>query len=795
MTRPVFFSVGGKQDTAFAGEVKRLLPDKLVYLYTKTGEEGVAFRPEIEAEIQGCRVFVAFWSEDYLASEHACRELALFKRLTESDPTKDRDLLIVPREEEKPNIQLQWTNPITQKTDEFVLGKWRNDRSLAPGADAHKVAEHVRRKVEKAKLISTALVPRGHIVDAIKATISRSDYKVREFLFVAGLEGDGRRTAVRQYMLAAFPSKTERQVSFDSAEGPEDLLPRLMDSASMTTQAREEILKAIASQSTTCTKEIRKIIHSGRESNSYYVITVDRYSAIDAPGIPHWVQEVFNVFADGNAPLVFFVTSNAVTDQLLQHYPNAGRVRIAGLDEHEIAELTHKLSLEDPRPNRWTNESKVLVANVAGSSPSLCKTIMLSMASEPNLDFLQQIAHREDDTFASRMAALLAHLVDRFKNRKNDLLALRVIEKLGIVSKQALDEILQPVLGENSYDLYQLREYGLVEQLADGIYRIPPLLQRRLGNALWGALRHEKLDELFAQFAKRMLITSDEYGAVYASNRVASAVRTGNAIPPELNHYLTLATLFKAGLERYSNKEFLLSHQILKRAMTRMQDSAAIDLTTQIEVARYSGLASARARDQDGVDQACSFLEASLAKSKRANQASAMALFIRGFQARLAKNWKDAVHCFQNALYKLQDTPHAERQRGAIYTELSATYLRMTPPKLTEALEMAEKAYAQKDVTHTLNAYIHALVLYVFRGGQFRGHESIQPEIRNIEVLLNLLDTRSKENHQDFHVDRRREYQHEYDAWAIQYTHQSAHKTSVAIKPPLVISQIEPEYP
>lgn len=795
MKRPVFFSVGGKQDAAFADDVKRHLPDQLVYLYTKTGEEGVPFRPEIEAAIQGCRLFVAFWSEDYLASEHARSELAYFKRLTESDPGKERDLLIVPRELEKPDIQSKWTNPITQKKEEFIFGKWRNDRALETGADAQKVAEHVRRKLEKAKLISPVLIVRGHIIDAIKATISRADYKVREFLFVAGLEGDGRRTAVRQYMLAAYPNKTERQVSFDSAEGPEDLLLRLMDAASMTTQTREQILGAIASGSTNQTKEIRKIIHSGRESNSYYVISVDRFSAIDTPGIPHWVPEVFNVFKDGNAPLIFFVTSNIVTDQLLTHYPNAGRVRIAGLDEHEIAELTHKLSLEDPNPNRWTKESKKLVAEASGSSPSLCKIIMLSMASELNLDSLVQIAHREEATFASRMTALLAHLVGRFKDRKNDLMALRVIEKLGVVSKQALNEILQPILGESSYDLYQLREYGLIEQLADGIYRIPPLLQRRLGDALWGALRHENLDKLFAQFAKRMLITSDEYGAVYASNRVAIAVRTGTAIPPELNHYLTLATLFKAGLERYSNKEFSLSHQILKRAMERMLISAAIDQTTQIEVARYSGLASARKRDQDGVNHACNFLEVTLSKSKRAKQANAMASFIRGFQSRLSGDWNDAASDFRDALYKLHDVPHAERQRGAIYTELSATYLRMKPPKLSEALEMAKNAYEQKDVTHTLNAYVHALVLYVFRSGQFQDQGSAQHEINAIKALLIKLQERSKENGQDFYVDRQREYQHEYGAWVWQHTPRSQSMTATRMDLPQPIELIEPEYP
>ena len=287
MIKPVFFSVGGKPDAEFARTVKKFLPDQLVYLYTTTGEEGVPFQPEIEAQIQGCRLFVVFWSGDYLVSEHACRELAFFRKTNENDPSKDRALLIVPRERGGPDIQSKWTNPITQKADEFVFGSWRSERALDIGSDAAKIAEHVKRKLEKAKVISSVLISRGHVVDSIKFGLAQPDFKQREFIFVSGLEGDGRRTAIRQFMLASYPNKTERQVSFDSAEASEDLLLRLMDSASMVSSDRDQVLKSIGNGSATTTKEIRKIIHNGRTNNSYYIISVDRFSGIDAPGLPH----------------------------------------------------------------------------------------------------------------------------------------------------------------------------------------------------------------------------------------------------------------------------------------------------------------------------------------------------------------------------------------------------------------------------------------------------------------------------------------------------------------------------
>src|SRR5688572_16774266 len=94
MTRPVFFSVGGRRDTAFASSVKDLLPDAMVYLYTRTGEEGVDFRPEVEREIQAARLFVVFWSEDYLKSEACRHELALARRLAETVDRHKRVLIV-----------------------------------------------------------------------------------------------------------------------------------------------------------------------------------------------------------------------------------------------------------------------------------------------------------------------------------------------------------------------------------------------------------------------------------------------------------------------------------------------------------------------------------------------------------------------------------------------------------------------------------------------------------------------------------------------------------------------------
>lgn len=675
MRTPVFLSVGGKRDVAFAKRVHEHLGDALAYHYQVTGEENIEFRSEIEAKINECDVFVVFWSDDYLQSEHACNELAYFRKLVETGPSLNKQLIVVPRDANGPDIQSKWINPITQKSDEFILARWRNERAVDVNADENHVAQLIKRKLQHLLVLSDVLIPRGWLTDQFKHEIARPDYLARELIFVTGHEGDGRRTSLRQYMLQSYPHRVERPVTLDSVDGPEDLLIHLMEVAALTAHARAAIFQSIEDATSTTIKEIRKLLHTARDNKSFYTIAIDRFVAVDTVTIPTWLSDVLAVFANGNAPLVFVVTSSPVTDGLLAHYPHAGRVRVPGLEEGEMNELVHRLALEDPSPARWTAQKKQSVAVTSGSSPAMCKSVMRSMASEQTLDFVDQIAKRAETDFGQALGALMAHWVRYYADKRSDVLALRVIEKLGVTSKDVLDEILLPVTEVHGpIDLYTMRDQGLVEQLSDGIYRIPPLVQRRLGDALWGSVNDGELNSLFNAFSKKILIAKSEFGAIYASNAAVVAARTGSPnIAPQYEQYLTLAMLFKTGLERYSNKEWTLAHRTLQRSMARLiNTTTTVDVTTQIEIARFAGLAAARCSKDQEVENSCVFLETQFAKSKRARSASAMAKFVRGFRNRVGRHWPVAIKDFEEALQLLENERYVERQRAAIYTELAS---------------------------------------------------------------------------------------------------------------------------
>lgn len=772
-SRPVFLSVGGQADASYALEVHRLLGEGLAYHYQATGKENERIQNEINSQIDSCKIFVVFWSDEYLKSEHACNELAYFRKLDESSNNQaERVLVVIPRIADQPNIQSKWINPITQKADEFALGKWRHIRAIDPNSDAARIAEIVKRRLASMQVINDVLIPRGWLVDQVKAAISLPNFQARELVFITGLEGDGRRTALRQYMVQTYGYRVERAVALESIDGPKDLLVQLMESASMPAKAREDILKSVSSRDTTAIKEVRKLLHEARDRKTYYVIAIDRSIGVDIDMLPFWLSDVTKTFNIGGAPLIFIVTSKPITDGLLIHYPNAGRVRVPGLEMTEMLELVHRLASEDPNPTRWSAGKKQLVADAAGSSPSLGKSIMRSMAVEPNLDFVDQIAKRAEERFGEGLAALMTHWVRFYANKRSDLFAVRVIEKLGVASKEALDEILATVIDQyGPYDLYTLRDQGLVEQLSDGIYRIPPLVQRRLGDALWRKVPASEIDALFDRFAKQLEVAKTEYGAIYARNAASLAVRSRVAkFAPEYERYLTMAMLFKTGIERYRNKAYREAHAVLQRAMARLkQGSEIVDLATQIEVARYAGLSAVRVKNFVAMGFSCSFLREDFKSTKRAKSASAMAIFIEGLQKRIESDYGEAIYKFEKALYELESEPFTHHQRAAIYTELVLCYLRTSPTQYQKALDMGKAAYANNDVNHTLNIYIKALIAFILESGQYTTPNELKEPINKLEELLDRLEVRCTENGQDFYIDRMKEYRKAHMYWESKY--------------------------
>lgn len=754
MKKSVFFSVGGAEDLHLAEAVKKLLPDNIIYLYTKTGEEATSINSEIDKAINSCKIFVVFWSEDYLKSIHCQIELAKFKKICNTNKDQERDIIILPCKTEHPNIQSKWKNPITQ-LDEFVFGQWRDNRAIEAAPDAARVKEVILKKLNQLQPTTEILIPRGQLIDQLYQASLADEINSREVIFVTGHDGHGRRTLITQFMRGTYGEKVERRVTLDVMQGPEDLVIALMEAKGVPKSVREETLEKLNQGALSATKIAREILHAGRDDNSYYIISFDRNTGLDLFHVPDWVYSILSVFQKGNAPLIFIVAASGAVNESASRLPQSTKITVPSLEDKEIERLVHLLALRDILPERWTSESKRYVAQASGHNPSLCKMIMRTAVTENSLDFLQEIAERATNSFAQGLSAAINYCTNKYKNKAGVLTALAVVEKIGLTSNRALNEILAPLLNGEEIDIYQLREDGLVEQLSDGLLRIPPLIQRRLGSSLWGSIDNSEIDRLFQSFSSKFLISHDDYGPIYSSNIVSVASRSGKAIPAALDKYVTTATLFKAGLDSYSEKNFKQAHSILLRAFERLKGESSLDLSTQLEVARYTGLACARQNDEHNLNQVYSFLFQRFEGSKKKKQANGMIHFIRGFYARRNNVWQTAINELNAALSTLKDISHTQRQRAAIFTELSYVYMEKTIPDYEQAKAYSERAHHEIDVTHTLNAYIKARILHSFREVNWHSESDREREIDAIKMLIDDLASRLKGTNFSFHTERR----------------------------------------
>ncbi|WP_143328088.1 hypothetical protein [Caballeronia pedi] len=396
-----------------------------------------------------------------------------------------------------------------------------------------------------------------------------------------------------------------------------------------------------------------------------------------------------------------------------------------------------------------------VVERVSGSSPALCQLIMRRAAFEPTLDFLEEMARQEEERFAANMTALLGHIIKGYQGSEVDLLALRVIEKLGVASKAALDDIL-PSTVWGQYDLFGMLRLGIVERLADDLLRIPPLLQRRLGYVLLNTEIDPKVDTLIAEFGRNIVVVHDHYGPIYFSNKAAAAVRSGDVDNETLTRYVTLSMLFRVGLDRYTEEDYDRAYSVLSRAMDRLDQQSSIEPAAAVEITRYFGLAAARVGMATQVQRACAFLEGARFVGNKAKQGQAMAAFLRGFELRIKGDYEKALGHFQDADHLLKGAKGADRQHGAILTEISRTLLRVRPPKYDESVRAAERAYAAKDAAHNLSGLIKARIERL-SSGRFTQEPVFVQEVEEIRALIRQLGAISRRVSSEFDLVREAE--------------------------------------
>ncbi|NTJ36300.1 hypothetical protein G6K86_32370 [Agrobacterium rhizogenes] len=232
--------------------------------------------------------------------------------------------------------------------------------------------------------------------------------------------------------------------------------------------------------------------------------------------------------------------------------------------------------------------------------------------------------------------------------------------------------------------LGKLLTLGLVEQTQDDLYRLSPLLSRRLSTLLTTRDLINWHREAIHRFIEVPLNISDgEDGYLRVETRIRAELYAGKSkISSELRQYVSQAHFFQIGVRLYTARRYGDAFRLLEVAF---QNRAVFDLQASIEIARYYCLAAIRLHNREpAIDSTLLFL-------RSRHQGQSMASFLEGEKLRHEGQFDESLVHFEKAQKSAKINKERYREERIIRPYLDSI-LRSRWPNLPKAKELADRS-------------------------------------------------------------------------------------------------------
>ena len=390
-------------------------------------------------------------------------------------------------------------------------------------------------------------------------------------------------------------------------------------------------------------------------------------------------------------------------------------VHVPLLEDTETNKLVRMLvSATDPDWRRWTDANFETVERAVGSTPALIEAIVTAAAFEKTIDFLDKLIPRHVDRFAESISTYLAYVMDEMAEGKaTNLVILRLVNALGVVTFDALQEMTKHIDSAIGDNVYAMRRQGLLEQMEDGVYRIPPLLRDRLNVYLIGEETVTAATEALRRFANMtMTVGSEDQGQIFLYNKVRAKLSAN--VPTTLHEglFVSAAMLFREGDASYKSRRYPIAFDLYKRAFSKVRQLR--DIVAEIEVARYLGLCAARLDRKPEIAAATGYLRQVTAKGMQ-DRAKGIAEYIDGFHARLDDDYPRAERHFRSGIKLMPETGMTVKGRSILMSELARVLVKIEPPQYADAVAWARAAVDVDYTVQNLNWLIHVLTQQTYR--------------------------------------------------------------------------------
>lgn len=716
MNRPIFFSVCGT-NVAVAHRAQQEFSSDRIHLYSDNGKQGADFPMEIERELAECQCFVIFWSSDYIAEDHPWtrRELALASKRKYEGALR-HDLII--RLDETP-LESLVLNPLTGRKEDLLKPFRDTTRANDFPFDSAVLIQQLSEKLGILDRRALPIFPRYGLEQQLLQAMEISGQWASKspVVFVSGLEGSGRSTLINSVMGSAFRHLTRHTMSMDNISTPDELLFLIhRDVVGRSSLDVETLAQSLTVKPDSVSTELVKALGLVAQQNKYLVIKINSLVR-DVGSVPFWVGTCLQTIQPLRSPVLFFTVRQAPRDVVLNMIPHSKSVHVPLLEDTEAKELTRMLvSAIDPDWRRWSDANFETVERAVGSSPALIEAIVTAATFEKTLDFLDKLIPRHAERFAESISTYLAYVMEEMiKGKATNFVILSLVDALGVVTFNALQEMTKHIdtaIGDN---VYTMRRQGLLEQMEDGIYRIPPLLRNRLNAYLIGKETVAATTEALRRFANATVtVGSEDQGQIFLYNKVRAKLSANVPITTHENLFVSAAMLFREADSSYKARRYPVAFDLYKRAFEKVKQLR--DGSAEIEVARYLGLCSARLEKKKELTLATTYLRQVTAKGMQ-DKAKGIAEYIEGFHARLDEDYPSAERHFRNGIKLMPKTGMNIKGRSILLSELARVLVKIEPPQFADAVFNALSAVDIDSTAQNINWLIHVLLQQTYRDG------------------------------------------------------------------------------
>lgn len=675
MPHPIFFSVASP-DAEFAERIYERYAADLIYLYSKNGKNGAWMWSEIEKEeLPFSQAFIIFWSRSYIKNSGTKRELKFARERLDSGHLRHFAIIRLDDAPLFPSGTAE-TDEKCRELVELVAPFLKHVRADKPSSIEHAmlIVDSVVSSVERP---SIPFFPRPEVQRDLREAARIDHFRVRPSVWVSGLNGYGRKTLIREFMREFGPDIVPVAVDIDETSLPFQIASRLSSRAFGTLEEDQE-------ENQGGPEKVTALVESIAAASKYVVL---RQTRIFEEGVElsEWLIEVFNGLSVSTAPKLFVVSQVPLFDEWLARSGDMlGVHRMPSMRAEAAEEFVWKLvgSLA-PRPSEWSTSAVQRIVEQSGGTPELIIAIVKIASRLANLSTLDNVIGTQAAQFSDTMAALVSWAFAQLNDRIEEKRALLFMNDVSPVSQVDIQKFLRS--GRPTSEIIgNLVALGLVEHGEDETVRLSPLLSRRLSSLLTTRDLVEWHREAMQKFASAPLDIEDGAdGYLQIEAKIRAQLFSGRPdVDPELRRYTSQAHYLQIGIRLYNARRYTQAFRLLERAF---QERSLFSLRSQIEIARFYGLAAIRLKNQERA------IAASLMFLRSRHQGQSMADFLEAEQHRFAHEYDAAIPLFAKAQAKARGDGDRYREERIIRPYLESI-LRSRRPNLQRAKELADRA-------------------------------------------------------------------------------------------------------